>query len=109
MSSDVLEEARRNLAKKAPERLKNLDPLLANAVTELVNDPTKEQVWAAEKYVAQKDAAIVAAAINAKPDFFVTYDRKHLIEPPEVGENSGLVITTPDVVLKSIGNEESDD
>jgi predicted nucleic acid-binding protein len=108
VSADVLEEANRNLTKKAPDKLKNLDPLFKNATTELVSDPSREQVWATEKYVAQKDAPIIAAAINAKPDFFVTYDRRHLIDPPEVTEKSGLVITTPDVVIQAIENKEED-
>ena len=72
-------------------------------------DTSKEEVWAVETYVVQKDALIIAAAINAKPDFFVTYDRKHLIDPPEVSENSGLTITTPDVVIEAIQDQKADD
>jgi hypothetical protein len=46
-----------------------------------------------------KDAPIIAAAILAKPDYLVTFDRKHLIQPPEVAALSGLVIALPEVAL----------
>ncbi|HSG16098.1 MAG TPA: hypothetical protein VLE70_07225 [Anaerolineae bacterium] len=61
----VVTETQRNLGLKAPK----VDPLLAKLLEvvdfAIVPDPPGEDVWAAEKYVAQKDACIVAAAIGA--------------------------------------------
>lgn len=102
ISQDVIMETQRNLGRKAPE----IQPLLAKLLEvvdfEIVPDPSKEDVWAAEKYVVQKDAFIIAAAINAKEDFVATFDRKHLIDPPEVGIKSGLSIDTAGHVLSQI-------
>lgn len=38
---------------------------------------------------------MVAAAIKANVDYPVTWDQRHLINPPEVAERSGLNIPTP--------------
>ena len=51
----------------------------------------------------------MAAAIAAKPDYLVTYDRRHLIEPPEVAEQSSLEIVTQDVVVKIVDRQENDE
>ena len=102
VSQDVLDEVGRNMERKAPERVEAYQELLDLIELEIVPDPAKEAVWAVEAYVVQKDAPIVAAAINAQPDYLVTYDRRHLIEPPEVAEKSGLQIVTPEVVVKTM-------
>ena len=103
VSQDVLDEVDRNMGRKAPERVEAYRELLGLIDLEIVPDPTKEAVWAVEEYVVQKDAPIVAAAINAQPDYLVTYDRRHLIDPPEVAANSGLNIVTPEVIVKAAG------
>ena len=40
------------------------------------------------------DATILAAAIGAAPDYFVSLDRKHFLQP-EVAQGTGLRIGTP--------------
>lgn len=61
-------------------------------------------------YVAAKDAPIVAAAISARPDYLVTtYDRTHLLDPPEVAQRSGLTIVTPDVVVRAVQEDNGQD
>jgi hypothetical protein len=55
-----------------------------------------------QEYVEPKDAAIIAAAIKAHPDYLATLDRKHLLDPPEVAARSGLTILTPGDVLARI-------
>jgi predicted nucleic acid-binding protein len=102
LSGDVLIETRRNLDQKVPELAPLLEELLLQIPFELVPDPTKEEVWMAEKYVHPKDAVIIAAAIKAQPDFLATLDRKHLIDPPDVATRSGLVINTPGDVLQKL-------
>ncbi len=68
----------------------------------VTSDPSKEAVAACEAYVAQKDAPVVAAAISAQPDYLVTFDRRDLLDPPEVAEKLGLKIVTPDVVVAEL-------
>ena len=107
VSQDVLDEVERNLARKAPEALTAFKHLLLLLGLEVVGSPSKKEIEDAEAYVARKDAMIVAAAIKATVDYLVTYDRKHLLDPPEVAGKSGLTIITPDVVVLAI--RERDD
>lgn len=75
-SSYVLDEAKRNLAKKAPHGLNplaELGKLLGSA-----SDPPDELVrLAAGKGLPAKDAPILAAAVHARADLLVTGDRRH--------------------------------
>jgi putative PIN family toxin of toxin-antitoxin system len=102
VSQDVLDEVQRNLSRKVPEKVAMFQQLLALADPEVIADPGQEAVRSAEEYVVAKDAPIVAAAINAQPDYLVTYDRKHLLDPPTVAQRSGLTIVTPDVVIAAV-------
>jgi len=108
LSQDVLTETERNLARKAPAKLEIYQQFLTLIEPEIVDRPGKEVVWEIEQYVAQKDAPIIAAAIAAQPDYLVTYDRKDLLDKPEVAEKSGLMIVTPDVVVKFIISQAPD-
>ncbi len=108
VSQDVLAEVERNMRRKAPERVENYQRLLALFDLEIVADPSSEDVKTAEQYVVPKDAPIVAAAINAQPTYPVTYDRRHLIDPPEVAEKSGLSIVTPEFVVKTVEADGND-
>ncbi|MAS35619.1 MAG: DNA-binding protein [Anaerolineaceae bacterium] len=99
ISPHVTEEVRRNLSNKYPERLPTFELILANANFEEIDKPTHEEVLQAADYTALKDAPIVAAAVKAKCSHLVTYDRKHLLDRPEVAEGSCLEIVTPADVL----------
>jgi predicted nucleic acid-binding protein len=102
ISEDVIIETRKNIISTAPDLEALVERLFLELIFEIVPSPPKEAVWAAEKYVVQKDAFIVAAAILAKVDYLATFDRKHLINPPEVSKNSGLNIETPGGILNQI-------
>jgi predicted nucleic acid-binding protein len=98
VSELVLEEARRNLAKVAPDALAILEEVL-QAVPHELAEPTKQQVGAVATYTQAKDAPIVAAAQVAKVDALLTFDKKHLLQP-EVAKRSGLTIVTPGTFLQ---------
>jgi putative PIN family toxin of toxin-antitoxin system len=104
VSQDVLEEVRRNLAESAPEKLEVFEIQLAAVAFEQVVTPSREAVLAAATYTFLKDAPIVAAAVQAQAEYLVTYDRKHLLDRPEVAEKSGLKIVTPQVVVSLLKN-----
>ncbi len=53
------------------------------------------EVWEAEKYVAAKDAPIVAAARKAGVDYLITFDKKHLLGNPALTSYLGIEILTP--------------
>lgn len=57
--------------------------------------PTKRNVLAAARYVALKDAPLVAAARKAKVDFLVTLDKKHLLGRPDLAKYIRAEIVTP--------------
>jgi predicted nucleic acid-binding protein len=98
-SEFVLAEAQRNLARKAPAALPAFQQLADLVVGEVTGRPGQEALEKAAKYVALKDAPVVAAAIEAGVDYLATWDRRHFISNTRVAENSGLSIVTPDELL----------
>lgn len=104
LSEDVIEEAYRNLTRKAPEKAAVLLQLIDLLEPEMVQ-PSQEEVRGAQEYVVAKDAPIVAAAIASEVDFLVTYDRRDLLDPPQVAQHSGLAIVTPDIVVNQLRSE----
>lgn len=105
VSGLVFEETERNIQKKAPEKLATYHALMQAVPFVVVPDPSKEAVLAAYAYTVLKDAPIVAAATEAGVDYLATYDRKDLLDGPEVAEQSGLRIVTPDMVVQAVGRE----
>lgn len=95
VSDDVVVEVRRNFTAKYPDRLAVVAFFFDNAAFEITESPTYDEVRRAAQYTVLKDAPIVAAAIKANCTHLITYDRKHLIDPPEVRQRSGLDILTP--------------
>lgn len=104
ISQDVITETRRNIGLKAPQLQPLIEQLFVKLNFEVVTDPSRKEVKVAEAYVAQKDAIIIAAAISANVDYLATFDRKHLIDPPEVSKKSGLNIGTAGTILYQIRN-----
>jgi putative PIN family toxin of toxin-antitoxin system len=81
ISQNILEEVERNILKKAPQASPLYQALLTTLDLEIVAAPTQEAVDKAAEFVAEKDAHVIAAAIEAKPDWLTTYDQKHLLIP----------------------------
>ncbi len=104
LSNAVLTEVERNIRKKAPRRLADYQMLLQLMDAELA-EPSPDVIEQVATYVVQKDVHVIAAAIAAQPDYLVTYDRKHLLDVPEVTARSGLKIVTPDVVVKLLEDQ----
>lgn len=71
----VVEEARRNLAAKAPERLQALEKLLGRLRLADAQPATTALEGAAR--LAEKDRPVLAAAIRLGCDALVTGDRTH--------------------------------
>jgi predicted nucleic acid-binding protein len=71
----ALDEAKRNLALKAADKLPTLEKLLPHLA--IVPEPQPDRVaWAAFLPLPQKDAPIMAAAVSCKADMLVTGDRR---------------------------------
>jgi predicted nucleic acid-binding protein len=73
-SAYAVDEARRNLARKQPERQPELERLVARIA--ICAEPTAELVkWAATAGAPERDAPILAAAAQAGADWLVSGDR----------------------------------
>lgn len=99
VSQQVLEEVIRTIKEKLPEALSALKRLLVNAPPEVEADPSPEAIQRWTKELHPADAVILAAAIAAKPDYFITGDN-HFLENQVIKENAGLNIVTPARFLK---------
>ncbi|UFP94344.1 PIN domain-containing protein [Gloeobacter morelensis] len=75
-SPHALEEARRNLLVKYPEKFAAFGQLVLEVT--VVSEATAEEIaWATEQALPEKDAPILAAAVQARVDLLVTGDRTH--------------------------------
>jgi predicted nucleic acid-binding protein len=107
VNQDVLDEAQRNLTKKAAQEVGQLRVLMAMIDPEIAPDPSAKLVAQVSQYVVEKDVPVVAGALATQVDYLVTFDRKHLIEPAEVAEKSGLKIVLPEVVVEAVRREQA--
>jgi predicted nucleic acid-binding protein len=96
----VLDEAERNLRKKLPRALPTFAALLAQLTLEIVPDPDAAACAPWLALIEAKDAPILAAAVAAKVDRFVTLNTKDFT--PAVAKASGLDIQTPGEFIQDI-------
>lgn len=105
ISSLVLEETERNLARKAPEAtpyFKLLREILAQQQA-VVPEPPRNLIQRAETIVDPKDVPIVAAAVHAAAAYPATYDRRHLVgRATEITAAFGISVVTPDDLLAAL-------
>ena len=104
ISQQVLEEVVRTVKYKLPGALPALRTLLMNAPLEVSKDAASEEVVGWAELIDKGDAAILAAAIAAQPDYLITGD-KHFLDNPNVGKKSGLTIISPADFLKFLEKE----
>ncbi|MDP3063283.1 MAG: PIN domain-containing protein [Chloroflexota bacterium] len=93
MSHQVLLELIRAVGEKIPDKLPRVQQLLLDSRPEMWSTPPLDQVAIWIDLLSGPDAAILAAAIAAQPDYFVTGDKRFL--HPAIAERSGLCIVTP--------------
>ena len=93
VSRQVLDEVERNLRKKLPQALPTFAALLAVMRLEIVPDPSSAEIERWAPLIEAKDAPILAAAVSAAVDRFLTLNPKDFT--PDVGAQSGLLIQAP--------------
>jgi hypothetical protein len=74
-SSYAVEEARRNLGKFRPERLRDLEFLIGNL--EMIEANPLMPLPEESEGIAEKDLPILLAAITAESTHLLTVDKKH--------------------------------
>lgn len=98
----AIEEAERNLQRKAPEGVAVFRALLAALPIAVNAAPTLEEIEAVASVVVAKDAPILAGAIACQADYLATFDRQHLIGIEVNRITSKLAIATPGDILSAI-------
>lgn len=84
VSPQVLAELDGALRRKAPHLLPSVALLLDMARIQVTQRPTPQAVEHARRRVSHPgDALVLAAALDARPDYFVTLDRRHFLSIPE--------------------------
>lgn len=102
ISPEVLKESERNILLKAPNSIKDFYIFKKSLENKVVRSD-KKQILKVAEIIEVKDAPIVAGAMQAKADFLVTYDRKHLLQyKKEIEENFKVRVVTPDEAVKSL-------
>jgi predicted nucleic acid-binding protein len=99
ISQQVLEEVIRTVNKKLPAAVPALKRFLLNAPPEIVADPEPGAIERWAKKLSVGAASILAAALTAKPDYFITGDN-HFFENSDLAKEPDLNIVTPTQFLQ---------
>lgn len=95
----VLREAEEVMRRKAPELLGLLAQLLDEAGAEISKPPTSTEKTKAQSLLSYSpDADVLAQAISANPDWFVSHDKEHFVGNPALDDLSFKVGTPGDVI-----------
>ncbi len=101
----VLRKADEVVRRKAPTSLPLLAQLLEAGQVETCSAPTPKQIESARNLVAYiPDARVLAEAIRAEPDWFVTHDKEHFLKAKK-GINLSFEIGTPGDLLQRFKDE----
>src|SRR3989344_6285283 len=93
VSQQVLDEVVRNIKRKYSIGLPKLIKFLTTHPPVVQPDPSLPQIKKWLSVINFVDAPILAAAVKAKPKYFVTGDKAHF--PPKVAQASRLTILSP--------------
>ncbi|MEW6064110.1 MAG: PIN domain-containing protein [Bacillota bacterium] len=98
ISEKVVTEVIRNIEKKLPRCLPYYHKLFKTLPFELA-DPTPEFIALAQKIINEKDADILAAAMNAEVHYLVSLDKHFIYADPSA---LNIKICTPGELLEKI-------
>jgi putative PIN family toxin of toxin-antitoxin system len=107
ISRQILDEVVGTIKKKFPQALPALNEFLLNSPLELVIDPDPAQSGGWTDVLSEGDASILAAAVAANPDYFITGD-SHFLANSTLSRKSGLAICSPAQLLETLGLKEID-
>jgi len=100
ISRQVLVEADRNFSAKLPNLVTQFRQFIQVLAPLLVDDPPSTAVKKAANLVGRKDAAILAAAIEAEVDYLITLDKKHFLKE-KIRPNVPIEICMPAEFLRT--------
>lgn len=93
LSQQVLKELIKNLQKKIPQAIPNLEMIFRSRFPEIISDPEKISLKI-KKLVSEKDQAIFISAFQAKVKYFVTGNIKDF-KVIKLEKLTGIKILTP--------------
>ena len=105
VGSNVLRECEQVVRRKAPASLPTLAYLLELGMVEITTRSTDDFVEQANAIVAyEPDACVLAEAIGAEPDWFITHDKAHFLN---ANPDSSLTIRigTPGDLIEALEDE----
>jgi predicted nucleic acid-binding protein len=96
---NVLRECDEVVRRKVPFSLPALAQLLALGQVETSIAPTKRHIVLAHSMVEyEPDALVLAEAISARPDWFVTHDKEHFLKERKVSDLTFNIGTPGDLI-----------
>ena len=99
LSIQVIVEADRNIEAKLPEMLYEYRAFLGLLSPLLVDDPSSKDIKKYAGLIDPDDAPILAAAVAAKVDCLVTWDKKHFLKT-DINTGTDMKVLSPGEFLK---------
>lgn len=99
ISHFIFDEVITTLQRKYPAKLSSFYELIRENPINFVKDPSPKSIATLTNFIHPDDAPILAAAIRSKPDFLITWDKKHFLKK-EVISNVRFTICTPKEFLQ---------
>ena len=103
LTTRVLAEARVNIAEKFGDtELVRFYRQLASIEPEMAPEPSEEGVMACVPLTTEKDAHVLAAALESGAAYLLTLDRRHLLNPLVLSAGLPVRVLTPGEFLQAI-------
>jgi predicted nucleic acid-binding protein len=105
VGSNVLRECEEVVQRKAPASLSTLAYLLELGLVEIATRSPDEFIEQAKAIVAyEPDAYVLAEAMAAEPDWFITHDKAHFLDA-NLGYSLTIRIGTPGDLIQALEDE----
>jgi predicted nucleic acid-binding protein len=105
VGSNVLRECEQVIRRKAPASLPTLAYLMELGLVEIATRSPDEFIEEAKAIVAyEPDAYVLAEAIAAEPDWFITHDKAHFLKA-NLGSSLTIRIGTPGDLIQALKDE----
>jgi len=96
ISIDIVKEIESVIKRKSPDSLGLLALLMDKSGLQIVLSSSRNKLKKIKSHIAHLgDALILASAISAKVDFFVTADKKHFLSNKDVKKQIDFPIGSP--------------
>lgn len=96
VSQEVLAELEKNIQAKARRRVADVALLLDRCRVEVALSPAQTVVQHCQHMIGYPaDAVVLAAALDARADYFVTLDRRHFLENAALRKALSIPLGTP--------------